>query len=294
MSLSKTLSIVSVCDNHYVSLLAALMKSIEVNHTTGELIDYYIVEDNIRKENKKKLEESIQSDKISIIWKKIDEIIPTQVKLPLDNSSFPLNIYARLFIPYFIPENVEKVLYLDVDMIVLTDISKLFAVELGDKTLAAVIDRPQTISNWGGIANYHDLGLSGDLKYFNSGLLLMDPIKWKIEEIADKTINCINNNIEFANYPDQYGLNIIFAGNWLELDPLWNCHSTSQEDSPYIIHFSGRKPMYRTYSNNPRYQQIFDQYLSQTHWSGSKRVGEMHRITKKLYNKLERYVSLNF
>ncbi len=294
MGSSTTISIVSVCDNHYVSLLAALIKSIEINHKSTEHIDYYIIEDNIRKENRKKLEQSIDSNKTTIIWQKINEIIPKNIRLPLDNSSFPLNIYARLFIPYFTPAHLTKVLYLDVDMIVLTDISELWSLDLGTKTVGAVIDRPQTISNWGGIANYKELGLPGNSKYFNSGLLLINPLKWIEEDIATKTIDVVNNNVEYANYPDQYGLNVIFSGEWMEINPLWNCHSTSAEQKPYLIHFSGRKPIYRTYANNPHYKNIFDGYLSLTEWKGQKRVGEVRRIAKKIYNKLERYVSLHF
>jgi len=112
----------------------------------------------------------------------MEQVIPEGIHLPLDRSSYPLNIYMRLFIPYFIPSEVERVLYLDVDMIVQKDLSVLFDTDLEDKLVGAVLD-PRIISfnnEWGGVKNFAALGLDGETKYFNTGLLLI-PVKngWK-------------------------------------------------------------------------------------------------------------------
>ncbi len=294
MDPAKTISIFSVCDNHYVILLAAMIKSVEINHHGSEHIEFYIVEDNIRKENRKKLTESFNSSKLTLKWLKIDEIIPKNVTLPLDNTSFPLNIYARLFIPEIVPE-LKRILYLDVDMIVLRDIAELWHQDLEGYTIGAVIDRPGLVSNdWGAIVNYQELGLPADAKYFNSGLLLIDTKKWLQENVADRVINTVANNLEYANYPDQYGLNVVFAEKWKEFDPRWNCHSTSSEPDPFIIHFSGRKPIYRTYNNNEAYRLEFEKYSAMTQWKGKNRKSEVRRLLKKLYNKMEKYMSLSF
>ncbi len=79
--------------------------------------------------------------------------------LPLDASSFPLNVYARLFIPHFISPLLEKVIYLDVDMIMEKDIQELWNIDLQDKMISGVIDRSGVVSSsWGGISNYKELG----------------------------------------------------------------------------------------------------------------------------------------
>jgi lipopolysaccharide biosynthesis glycosyltransferase len=287
--------IFSVCDNHYVILLAALLKSIELNHISEEKIDFYIVDDNISGENKEILLSTVTKDIISIQFIAMNLLIPENIKLPQDYSSFPLNIYARLFIPHFIPKDIEKILYMDVDMIVQSDISELWRNQLGEKIIAAVVDRPKIVSNdWGAIANYKELGLPADAKYFNSGLLLINPIKWREDNITVKIIDCVNSNLKFANYPDQYGLNVVFVNDWLELDPLWNCHSTSTEKKPHLIHFSGRKPIYKSYNSNEEYRTEFEKYLSLTNFKYKNHVSEFKRILKKLHNKIEKYVSLHF
>src|SRR5690606_1373099 len=106
------------CDNNYVVLLAALLKSLERNIDDGHCIDFYIVEDNISEKNKWKIHDSIRCENIHIKWMLLDSVMPDNFILPVDASTYPLNIYVRLFIPYFLPAHVDKVIYLDVDMIV--------------------------------------------------------------------------------------------------------------------------------------------------------------------------------
>ena len=46
------ITIVTVCDNHYLILLAALIKSIEINYKSDEQINLYVIEDHIASHNK--------------------------------------------------------------------------------------------------------------------------------------------------------------------------------------------------------------------------------------------------
>ena len=291
MRLGDSITIVSVSDNHYVVLLAALLKSIEINHKSGEPIDFYIVEDGISESNKKKTKDSINKNIITIHWISLSEAIPSNILLPLDRSSYPLNIYVRLWIPEFIPANINKVIYLDVDMLVIEDISKLWQTDIGNKAIAAVKDRPEVnLSNWERIKNFKELGLTANLEYFNSGLLILNLNEWRKHDYTKKIIQCIKDNIQFADFPDQYGLNVIFANQWFKLSPLWNCHASSKEKNPNLIHFSSRKPIYRSYNNNKYYQEVFDGYLAQTLWGDHKPISEYKRLLKKLYNKFEKYL----
>ena len=50
-----SISIVCVCDNHYAILLATLIKSIESNHHTGEILEFFLVDDGISVKNKQKI-----------------------------------------------------------------------------------------------------------------------------------------------------------------------------------------------------------------------------------------------
>ncbi len=288
----KPLTIVVASDNHYLILLAALIKSIEDNIRQSQKINVYIIEDAVTESSKKKLQRSVNGSFTTLIWQKMEEVIPKGMELPFDRSSYPLNIYMRLFIPYFIPDEIEYVLYLDVDMIVLGDVTGIFENDLHDKVIAAVLD-PRIITfdnSWGGVLNYEALGLPGTTRYFNTGLLLMNLKKWREQNVTEKIIQCIENNKKFANYPDQYGLNVVLVNQWFELNPLWNHFSTMEtNDKPFLIHFVERKPIYQSYNYSEEFKKLFFYYLNQTEWKNFKPIGESKRYFKKIKNIVDKF-----
>lgn len=285
------INIVMASDNHYAILIAALLKSIEVNHITSELIDIYIIEDRISAANKKKIESSTQSNSITINWLTIDQIIPPTIKFPIDNTTFPLTAYFRVFAPYAIPNNLDRVIYLDVDMIVQEDISILWHTDIGDNLFGAVQDLQKVVScSWGGIPNYKELGLTADTKYFNSGLLLINAKAWREADIANKVFKCLHENLQYINYADQYGLNAALANQWYELDPRWNWFATFEHKNPYIIHFLDIKPIFKSYKSEPNFQIIFFNYLRLTPWKKYKPISGNYRLARKIYNKVRKIV----
>ncbi|MHC1774079.1 MAG: glycosyltransferase family 8 protein [Lentimicrobium sp.] len=281
------ITIFTVTDNHFVVLLAALLKSIDLNHQSDEPINFYIVGDKLTNRNKTNLEKCTESGKIRIFWVDLKDIIQDKSRLPLDGSSFPLIVYIRLFFPLFLPSGTEKVIYLDVDMIVRKDISLLWNINLGEKAIAGVPDRSETVSSsWGGITNYKELGIEPDTKYFNSGLLMINCKKWIEADYTKKIISCISENTKYANFPDQYGLNVVFANQWLELDAGWNSYSIVEREDPGIIHFIGIKPIFTSYHYVGKYKDEFYHYLKLTPWTGFKPIGNHVRLYKKFKNKV--------
>lgn len=285
-----TISVVCVCDNHYAVLMAALIKSIEMNHRTDEKLEFYIVDDHISPDNKDKINQTVTEATTQIHWKFISDCIPPHMQLPMDKSSLPLNIYIRLFIPYFVSPNLNRIIFLDVDMIMLQDISVLWHHPLHRHIIAAVQDQwLQTVSHWGAITNYRQLGMEPDDKYFNAGLMVIDLDKWTEMNVSDKVIECLEVNKTDVTFQDQYGLNVVLAGKWDALDPLWNCFAYSDENiKPFLIHFSGRKPIYKSYPFNKSYQKLFFFYLEQSGWGPFKPIGEIKRYIKKISNILSK------
>ncbi len=280
---AKSITIVTVCDNQYCVMLAALIKSIELNTIQFTTVNVYVVDDGISKANIGKLKRSTGAP-ITLKFIDIKDAIKNTSSLPLDSSSFPLNVYLRLFISEFLPQQIERAIYLDVDMIVKKDLSELWNLAMDDnKIIAAVKDRCETIgSSWGGIRNYEALGLNPDAHYFNSGLLVIDIKAWRKTNLTYEVLKCISANKAFANFPDQYGLNVVFVDQWFELDARWNAYATADIEDPFIIHFIGRKPIFSTYNYNQAYSKEFFQYLELTEWKNYKLLKEHNRLLKKL------------
>lgn len=178
-----------------------------------------------------------------------------------------LLVFSELFLEY------EKIIYLDSDVIVEGDISKLFLSDMENKPLAAVEDlgfRQLSLSKRAvfldrnkpfNVDNYRAKGIClknpGD--YFNAGVLLFDLVKCR-EVIQLNDVKEVLARHIYA-YNDQDVLNILFDGKVKLLDPEWNyencveaflrkrpeVYESIYEDvkriSPKIIHFvSGCKP----------------------------------------------------
>lgn len=281
-----TITLVVVSDDHYMILVAALLRSVEAHIPAGTKVDLWIVSDGVSDASKTKMAQSVNTAITTIHWKEIHEAIPQGFHLPKDLSSYPLNIYMRLFIPYFIPQEVEKVLYLDADMIVLHDLTKLWHTDISQHTIGAVLDpRLKTFdNNWGGIKNFKALGFKGTTPYFNTGMLLINTARWRAGNATEQIVKVINDNKRYANYPDQYGMNIVLHNQWLRIDDRWNHFVTERDKTPYILHYVERKPIYNTYKNGEDFRLIFMKYLQMTAWRDTPLVKETSRYAKKLKN----------
>jgi lipopolysaccharide biosynthesis glycosyltransferase len=285
------ITIVVATNDFYAILLSALLKSIEVNHKSGEPIHIHVIDDGISAKNVKLISETVNKDVFTFFWHKTSTVVPKHIKFPDDISALPLTVYMRLFAPYLIPQDAKKMLYLDVDMIVLKDISELWNVDLGTKLFAAVQDRCATmLSRWGGVPNYAELGLSANDPYFNSGLLLLDPVRWRAMDVPVKVIKVISENIKYAKWPDQYGLNVVLVNQWLMLDPRWNAFADNKYEDPFLVHYLNVKPIFKSYKSQPEYFDLFHSYLKQTPYKNFKVLGNKHLLLRKVITRISKKI----
>lgn len=139
----------------------------------------------------------------------------------------------RLFLPYIIPS--EKVLYLDSDLIILSNIVELYNIDLGNNLLAGAIDiglKPE----------YKEfIGLNRDDLYVNSGVLLMNLKKIREDNLFFKMIELSNTLLSYA--PDQDILNKTCNKKIKIIDNKYNSSiSTGFSDEIKILHYTGLKP----------------------------------------------------
>lgn len=292
MNTQDTIYVVVASNNHYAILLGALIKSIEVNHKTKEKIELYVIDDGISLENKDKIRASASLDMVTMHWFKTDNVVPDHVKIPADKSAFPITAYLRLFAPNILPAGTKKFIYFDVDMIMLEEVSKLWNIDLKDNLIGAVQDLCLTAgSDWGGIPNYKELGIPPETKYFNSGMMVVDLAKWEKEDITNKIMQCLHDNIKSVNFPDQYGLNVVLVNRWMELNPKWNNFAVNDVKDPYLIHYLDIKPIFKSYRSIPRYQEEFYKYLKMTPWKDHQPISDYIRLSQKVFNKVKKIVS---
>lgn len=264
------ISVVCMCNNKYIIMLAVLLKSIEINHKRDKNIDFYILDLGIGKLNRKKIMSSIDSKRVRFIWKTPSLYSFKKLGVKKKDSFIFTPHYYKLLVPYILPKRLNKAIYFDSDLLVLDDIEKLWKKRLNKKIIGAVLDGgvPFFGNEWG-ISNYKELKLNPNLPYFNSGVMVIDLKRWRKEKVSQKTIlYTIKNKNKLVLY-EQYGLNIVLIHRWKRLPEEWN-HFQYIKDSkkPKIIHFaiSSKKPIYRSY--NGKYKKLFFNYLNKTAWRG--------------------------
>ncbi len=289
--MASPINIVMASDNRYAILMGVSIKSIELNHKGPEKIHFYLINDHITPENRKKVEQCVTSDKLVIHWLNIGDIISPEIQFPAENSAFPVTAYLRLLAAYIVPKDASKLIYLDVDTIVRTDISILWHTDIEGHVIGAVQDICKTVGcEWAGIPNYRELGLDGTAKYFNSGVMIIDVERWKQEDLTNRVFKDLNNNIEHINFADQYGLNVTLYKQWFEIDPRWNCYSVFTMPDPFLIHFLDIKPIFKSYRGNKAYGLLFQEYLEATPWKGFKLKGHYVRLFHKAQTKIKKLI----
>ncbi|BAY23462.1 glycosyl transferase family 8 [Calothrix sp. NIES-2100] len=278
--------VVCAADNNYAMPLTVTVRSALANIKSHRQICLFILDGGISQANKHKIIQSLATEKVDITWIKIDNTLFENLVL---TRHLTVSSYYRLMITQVISQDLDKVIYLDTDMVVVGDLEELWNIDIGDNYALAVQDDVELyISMSDGLRNYQELGICPDEKYFNSGLLVINLEKWRNENIGNKVIEYIRQNREFVRN-DQDGLNAVLAGKWRELHPRWNQmpkiydysswkESPFPEDiynqvlhQPYIIHFTNSpKPWYaglRVECKHPQKDLFFD-YLDMTAWSG--------------------------
>jgi lipopolysaccharide biosynthesis glycosyltransferase len=159
--------------------------------------------------------------------------------------------YYRLLLPDLVPESVERMLWLDADLICTGDLSELWHTDLGDALLAAVYDPScATVSAAGGIPAYepekYRLEFWSD--YFNSGVLLMDLARCREADISGKSLAYIREHAAKLRFAVQDAMNLAVDDRWKRLDIRWNDvditgyeKRTDADRDPRILHFAGRR-----------------------------------------------------
>lgn len=139
---------------------------------------------------------------------------------PASLSHVTLATYGRLFLHELLAK-VEKVIYLDCDLLVTGDLAEIYLTPLNGFALAAVRDTviPTVGHEWESLVK--DLpGLRPDEPYFNAGVLLLNLTKLRDLD-ASALYAQLLRNVE-ARYADQSVLNGVFHGQWKAIPARWN------------------------------------------------------------------------
>ena len=211
------INIVFASDNNYAQHTAVAMASVLVNTKVPKRIQFYLIDDEIQQENKEKITKTVQNlgGNIEFIKIKNSRLEDCYVSGELSRAS-----YFRLDIANILDENIEKIIYLDCDLLVYDDIEKMWQLDMGGKPVAATCDLGIMASARVRKQKNKFIGLPFDAPYFNAGVLIMDLKKWRDGNYAEAIIALATQN-KYPNH-DQDALNKFFMNNWQEIPLRWD------------------------------------------------------------------------
>ena len=201
-------------DDNYARHLGVALLSLLIHNKRSPKILIYVVDNNICSDNILKLEQitsSFENAKMILIpFKKWSDRLHLNMAWPISLSS-----YARLFVAEMLPLSVDRLLYLDCDMLVNDDISDLWNTDLGHNIIGAIQDRvPAKVKI--------SIGLDSNDCYFNAGMLLIDLKKWRNVDMSKKCLSFIESHHGEVVHHDQGVLNGVLKGHWLRLPLKFN------------------------------------------------------------------------
>lgn len=212
---SNVAHIVYAADDGFAEILGVSMVSLYENSKDMDEIIIYILDSGITTENKKKLksvaDDYLRSTPIFIEAKDISQELCMEVEV--DRGS--LSQYSRLFVSSDLPRDLERVLYLDCDILIIKSIKELWNLNFNGKTIAALMDA---------FSKYYrrNIDLQPEDIMFNSGVMLIDLKRWKEKKIEDKLMQFISSKNGKIQQGDQGALNSVLSHDIYCFEPRFN------------------------------------------------------------------------
>ena len=251
----KEMNILVTLDSNYVKqlnvMLYSLFKSNPDNYFHIFLLNKSI-DDNELEET-----ERIIGEKGKLISVKAKDI--GLEKAPT-TSRYPEEIYYRIFAAKYLPESIDRILYLDPDIIVNGPLNEIYSLPMDDYFFAAASHTGTIIT----AVNSLRLDMEEDAPYINSGVMLMNLDLLRKEQDFDDVFGFIEKRKGMLILPDQDIISALYGSRIYALDTyrynmtelLYVLHSPFEKrlnlewvrKNSAIIHYCGRnKPWKENY-----------------------------------------------
>ena len=270
-----------VADERYCIPLAVLLRSIMESHATEFLPSIHVFTLGMSRASRTRVEGSVPGMQIS--WTDLTSAFPAG-GLRAASSLAPAT-WGRLYAADLMSRSCDKAVYLDVDMLVVSDLSALWEIDLAGHPVAAVPapGNPQVCCPAGGLYGlWKQLNLNPRTPYLQAGLLVVDLIAWRQRDMTALVANACTRHGDLFHAADQDALNYVLQGDFEPLQLRWNQTSMLRGKSswaycffpedevdearsrPVVIHFSGGDKPWQAWPGRSREDALWWSMLSRT------------------------------
>lgn len=244
----ENMNILISVNSNYLDKAKTMLYSVYVN--TKECITVYLLNHSLLNDELIEFNNFLHKKckaKLSVIDVKKTELD----NLPIGDLNFSIEMYYRLLAQFFLPEKLDRILWLDADIIVLKDIKEFYNTNFDGKEYIVcqdMCDGKQWVNE---VKN--KLGLSKDNKYFNSGVLLINLELLRHSSDMQMIVNKCMSMRDVLTYPDQDILNVMYCNRVKYVEPQkFNYQLSGAKDidkktikDVVILHYTGKnKPWF--------------------------------------------------
>lgn len=286
---------INIClstDDNYIHHTAAVVASVLSNAKRKDNYHFYILSTQLSDDNKKKFDKLKKIKDCRIDYPKLDEQSLAPFKAVKMHSHLTLATFNRLLIPMLFPQ-LDKMIYIDSDLIVLSDIADMNNIDVSGYYFAGVKD-----ANSKGLVKKH--GYDPKYEYINAGVIIINCAELRKQDYFKKMLEQIGK-IE-AKTGDQDFINYCFHEKIKIISYKWNMYHKFHFESyggkqpmddidyanavknPVIIHFVGPDKPWNIDSVHP-YKKEYLKYLQMTPWAkkAQKMIAKDFISNTKLY-----------
>lgn len=211
------MNIVCATDDNFVQHCCIMLVSLLCNNKD---VDIYVLTEGLTDDNRQIIEEEVSAKggrvHYCIVDSSLIESMPLSKAEGLNHISRAT--YYRLLIADILPQEVDRVLYLDCDIVVNDCLDDFWNIDMTNKAIAAV---PQ-------IGSGHDcerLGYPIEDGYFNAGVTLMNLDYCRSHNITAELLAYVEQNYYRLRFNDQDVLNGVLHDRCVHMLPQWNMTS---------------------------------------------------------------------
>ena len=190
---------IAFCVNdEYVKYICVTIKSIIENNRDCNVCMHVLI-DTISESNLKLLNGVVATYCYASlkVWRVNDKLLEG-----LKTGIWTKYAWYRILLPLYLPEDITRVLYLDADTVVTTDLTELCAVNMDNKAVAGVLDTINDFAN-------DEYGLRHKKEYLCSGVLLLNLDYWRKYNLTHRIIEWAQLHQNKIKYPDQDAINYV-------------------------------------------------------------------------------------
>lgn len=133
-----------------------------------------------------------------------------------ENPRYPKQIYYRIFAARLLPQTLDRVLYLDGDIIVINPLDELYHMDFNGNYYLACTHVREALNK----VNQFRLGMKEEHSYINSGVLLMNLEKLRAGQNEEEVLAFVEKHGRFLALPDQDIITALYGAKTGLLDAM--------------------------------------------------------------------------